>query len=58
MAGRKRAVTVVATHRYVKDPETAERALEMWARYLATSAGMPLGGGRNRSVERKQTGLP
>lgn len=58
MAGRKRAVTVVATHRYVRDPETAERALEMWARYLATSVGTPLGDGRLRNAERKQTGLP
>lgn len=58
MAGRKRAVTVVATHRYVKDPEAAERALEMWARYLATSVGTQVGEGRNRSAERKQRGLP
>ncbi|MDF2627316.1 MAG: hypothetical protein K0R39_1147 [Symbiobacteriaceae bacterium] len=60
MGGRQRAVRVVATHRYVKDPETAERALEMWARYLATSVGSQLGSERYRvqERERKQAGLP
>jgi hypothetical protein len=58
MAGRQRAVRVVATHRYVKDPETAERALEMWARYLASSVGSQLGDERYRTTERKQAGLP
>lgn len=58
MAGRKRAVTVVATHRYVKDPETAERALAMWSRYLAMSLGRALAERHHGTLERKQAGLP
>lgn len=35
MAERRQSVRVVATHRYVRDPEAAERAVDLWARYLA-----------------------
>lgn len=42
MAGRKRALTVIATHSYVRDDEAANQALDMWARYLASNLGPQL----------------
>lgn len=41
MAGKRQPIRVVATHRYVRDPEAVERALETWARYLAQRVALP-----------------
>lgn len=41
MGGKQRQIRVVATHRFVRDPEAVERALETWARYLAQRVALP-----------------
>lgn len=35
MARKRKEYTIQVTHRYVHDPESVERGLQLWATYLA-----------------------